>query len=180
MLLSPDTWVISDTHLGHERMNTNQLEGTIRPPKVEQLILDNWRDTVGPKDEVLHLGDAVWPSAWEEWKERFATLPGLRRMIVRGNHDVSIAKLSSTGWDVLPRKFDAEVAGCQVRFIHNPAQAGTLPDGFVVIHGHTHNRIFPHPAFVNACVECNNYRPQRLMDLLSRAEIQTNGHTRHP
>jgi calcineurin-like phosphoesterase family protein len=51
--VTPDTWIISDTHFYHENIGRY----CSRPENWQELIIKNWNDQVAPGDTVLHLGD---------------------------------------------------------------------------------------------------------------------------
>jgi len=66
--IDENTWIISDTHIGHGKEGTGIL--SFEPCRLTQMridgynadehdqwIIDNWNDTVKPGDTVLHLGD---------------------------------------------------------------------------------------------------------------------------
>lgn len=87
-LVDENTWVISDTHFGHD--NVLKFE----PCRVEAMkvngfrdqnewLIHNWNSTVGENDLVLHLGDFIFKNKNEEVLYR---LNGRIVMII-GNHD---------------------------------------------------------------------------------------------
>ena len=63
-LIDENTWIISDTHLGHKnilefepcRLTQMRIDGYYADEH-DQWIIDNWNTTVKPEDTVLHLGD---------------------------------------------------------------------------------------------------------------------------
>ena len=75
----------SDTHFGH----ANIIRYSNRPFRdvshMNEMLIKNWNDTVGPDDIVYHLGDvALGP--WVEWEGIFRRLNGIIRLVV-GNHE---------------------------------------------------------------------------------------------
>lgn len=161
-------WVTSDHHWGHQRMNSGELTGTLRPAGVEALMIRRWLETIQPDEPVLHLGDGIWPTSWDQWAGLLAALPGREKLYVRGNHDVSRARIAETGWTVLPRSFDVPWDdGWTVRCVHDPSRAWEgLPDRAVVLHGHTHYSVVDDPRFANVCVERHSFGPVRLAALV--------------
>lgn len=125
----------------------------------EQLIA-NWNATVGPEDEVFHLGDvALGP--WVEWNDILTRLNGFKVLAV-GNHDRVFKGMSSSQqerfYPYYSEWFDVvtdEVKnlllsdGTKVNLSHFPYTGDShdgdryeefrLPDdGTILIHGHTH------------------------------------------
>jgi calcineurin-like phosphoesterase family protein len=96
--ITKDTFVISDTHFGHERMMVhsharrelagNNVDEVGTPGEghavVEEMMVKNWNSVVGKDDIVLHLGDFAFNEI-HEWTRR---LNG-RKILIKGNHDTS-------------------------------------------------------------------------------------------
>lgn len=83
-----DTWIVSDTHFGHDRIMVYE------PCRLEAMqsqgyrnqnewLIDNWNKTVGEDDLVIHLGDFAFRDV--------AVIERLngRILMVLGNHDKS-------------------------------------------------------------------------------------------
>lgn len=92
-LITEDTWIISDTHIGHGNASKGILK--FEPSRLEQMrkdgfsedqhsewIIHNWNKTVKPDEIVLHLGDFAF-SGVADYLEK---LNGLI-IIALGNHD---------------------------------------------------------------------------------------------
>ena len=84
-------WYTADTHFGHE----NVIKFCERPfantGQMDQVLLTNLRDRVGPADDLWIVGDfAFGPRAKDAryLDEIFGQLPGARRHLVVGNHDL--------------------------------------------------------------------------------------------
>jgi calcineurin-like phosphoesterase family protein len=141
-------YVISDTHLKHDKMETY----CQRPPDFTERIHKNIMNTVGEGDLLIHCGDVgigkydAWKWMLQAWSAKFKTL------LVRGNHDRAH---SNTWW--MTNGFHVSVDSFVYRdvlFTHEPANAiikadghrpyGALEEGLpmgcsVNIHGHFHN-----------------------------------------
>lgn len=153
-------YFISDTHFGHARI----IELCNRPfsdyTEMDWKIVDNWNSTVGPDDEVFHLGDvALGP--WVRWHDILTGLNGFKTLVV-GNHDRVFEGGStkeqerfypyySEWFDVVTNEVKNFVLsdGTRVNMSHFPYDGDShdgdryedfrLPDeGKVLIHGHTH------------------------------------------
>ena len=79
--ITPDTWIISDTHFYHENIGRY----CNRPENWQELIIKNWNDRIAPGDTVLHLGDFALGK-----KIHFELLTGIlngKMFLIQGNHD---------------------------------------------------------------------------------------------
>lgn len=162
--VTPNTWLISDTHFGHK----NIVKYCNRPMNHNELMLVAWRSLIQPEDTVLHLGDlAVWYGADEqEWLDTVAELPGKKFMLETGNHDKLKPKVYARyGVTIIP-EFIQEINGQRVLFSHWPDSTRTS-EWDINVHGHIHNNPLD-PALLssgrrykNISVELTDYKPQR-------------------
>ena len=76
----------SDTHFGHE----NIIKFCNRPFKTTQemddTLIQNWNNTIGPEDTVFHLGDFAFGGS-QVWNNALNRLNGHKVLII-GNHDL--------------------------------------------------------------------------------------------
>lgn len=141
----------SDLHLGHE----NIIEYCNRPfnsvEEMNSVLVRNWNDRVAPEDTVVFVGDLGRPTS--DWLDY---LQGVI-VFVLGNHDGIMAR----------GHYETRVGDTPVWCVHDPADAPSDWDGWVV-HGHHHNN---HPdeyplvndedRRVNISVELTEYAPVR-------------------
>ena len=166
------TWLISDTHWGHRRLREVLAPG-IRPAHVDALMTQRWWETVGPEDNVLHLGDVfMGEMTAADVAARFPTLPG-HIYLVTGNHDGldKLAALAGIGW-LMIEPFSFSFQGWAVRFSHPPIE--DLADGELNVHGHIHQNPAPTPRHFNASAEQLDYRPVPLGRVLTDL-VEANG-----
>lgn len=165
-----DTWIISDTHLGHK----NIVRYCNRPENHNSIIINNWIERVEEDDDILHLGDAtIWYGDDQtHWENMLSTLPGKKSLIL-GNHDKEKPHhYRRLGFNVVqPFVWEG------ILFNHYP----TIPDEFagkdidMVIHGHVHNNTHRNVkkhngvVYVNVSIEVMNYRPYTLREILTHA-----------
>ena len=154
-------WVWSDLHLGHE----NIIRYTNRPfENVEQMnarLYANWDAAVGQDDALIFVGDlamrtALCEATWQQIRKG----AGRSKILVVGNHDLTgSGYLRVDGFDdicsVLCIDGDAPLV-----FTHMPLAA--VPDGWVNVHGHTHDAEPTRSPHINVSVEQLAYRPVRL------------------
>jgi len=169
-----DIWLISDTHFNHAKiLNFKDYAGL--PPRsfdnvdqMNQVMLDNWADTVKPADTVIHCGDVLFGENKVDWLEaNFAKLPGKKRLVL-GNHD-NVKFLAPFFKDI---QLWIELPG--VICTHTPLHESTLGerhrwgDGPLLnAHGHIHSNPSPDGPYKCVCVEQINYKPINLDELVN-------------
>ncbi len=122
-------YVITDTYLGHHPKWMKKF----RPDNFDELIMENWKNTVKDSDTVIHLGDVAWG---KENLKKITSLPG-RKVLIRGNHDdKSIEYYMDAGFVFVCDSFEMKVEGVRVLFSHRP-KVGHHAD--INIHGHFHD-----------------------------------------
>ena len=182
-------FVIGDTHFSH----TNIIKYCDRPFKssveMDETLIDNWNGVVSDDDLVIHVGDFALGGDPNKAVNIMRRLNG-RIILTPGNHDrndflkayrkafgfdkISIKQYYSTlfqeGKTVLFSHYPTDV---QFSFPEHP---GYFPNpkgplkGFLVsyhIHGHIHNKPSRFPQQYNVSVECINYTPILLTEVLN-------------
>lgn len=178
-IFTMDTWIISDTHIGHG----NIVGYAGRPADHNERMLQAWRELVQPKDIVLHLGDVAMTNAGSDYETALRELPG-RKFLIPGNHDglTNAGALRRWGLEVitpLPRNTANEkrllvpISEVIVAFSHRPLKDTEDKAWDINIHGHIHVNKWPEAEYpwmgrpqVNVSVEVMAYRPWRLRDVL--------------
>lgn len=182
--MMPATFLVSDTHFGHEKTCTmfKRADGTpLRPFKtVEEMdeeMVRRWNERVGKKDKVYHLGDVVI-------NRKFLHILGRLngdKVLIRGNHD--IFKLEDY------TQYFRDVRGYHVMngmiFSHVPVHPESLGRFGVNVHGHLHYQrvkkivgvdetgAFTYsdeidPRYHCVCVEQTDYTPITLEEVCKR------------
>ncbi len=164
--ITPDTWIISDTHFFHENIGRY----CSRPENWQELIIKNWNDLVSPDETILHLGDFALGN-----KRNFDLLSGMLRgrlFLIQGNHDrISKSYCETRGVTLIKKSLNAEISD-QMKLIFSHRPIVPLEDGWINLHGHIHNVPPPPegsnlgPSHINMSVEVREYRPWRLGDIL--------------
>ena len=126
-------WIITDTHFSHKALH----EYCGRPENVDSIIKDNIIKRVRNGDTLIHLGDVCIGNDKEN-NEWFSRLDGVKRVLVKGNHDhKSNQWYMDHGWTLACERFDIDMYGKKIAFTHAPIAL----DGYfdLNIHGHFHN-----------------------------------------
>jgi calcineurin-like phosphoesterase family protein len=170
----------SDTHFGHARI----IELCNRPFRdvqhMNEMLIKNWNDTVGPNDVVYHMGDVALGSIAD-------SLPLVGRLngfkaLVPGNHDRIFSGESQKRIDrflpeyekvfhhILPEICNGSIHGRPVVLSHFPYQGDSqendrhidkrpVDEGNPLIHGHIHEKRRIEGNMFNVGVDVNDFRP---------------------
>lgn len=149
----PFDYFYSDPHFGHAKI----IEYCSRPfadvAEMDAELERRYCAMVGPNDRVLWLGDASFHGA-ELAGYMLDRLPG-RKVLVRGNHDGTIARCLRLGFEVVTDVLHLRIAGAKVTASHLPPVTEGEPidprtfaqhrparpiAGEFVMHGHTHEK----------------------------------------
>ncbi len=127
-------YVLTDTHFSHARIIT---DFGFRPANFNELIINNWKNTVKKHDITFHLGDVTWGTK-EELSKFLKQIPG-KKGLVRGNHDRNHSNnwFIKAGFDIVVEK----VQVCGVILSHFPSTLTKeeIEYGIINVHGHFHN-----------------------------------------
>ena len=171
--ITPNTWIISDTHFFHTNVRLrceNIGRYCNRPENWQELIIKKleWVDL--PIETALHLGDfALWK------KSNFDLLISIlngRLFLIQDNHDcLSQTYCETHGVTLIKDSIQIEMED-RVKLIFSHRPIVPLEDGWINLHGHIHN-VPPPPEgsplgsnHINMSVEVREYRPWRLGDIL--------------
>lgn len=137
----PTTFLISDTHFGHEKTCTvfrredgSPLRPFVSAEEMDEAMVSRWNARVRPGDKVYHLGDVVI-------NRKFLSVLGRLngdKVLIRGNHD--IFKLEDY------TQYFRDVRGYHVMngmiLSHVPVHSDSIARFGANIHGHLHaNRV---------------------------------------
>ena len=137
----PATFLISDTHFGHEKTCTvfKRADGSpLRPfscaEEMDEFMVKSWNERVRPNDKVYHCGDVVIN---RKFLHVLGRLNG-SKVLIRGNHDIfKLEDYSQYFRDI--RAFDVKNG---MIFSHVPIHPESLGRFGTNIHGHLHaNRV---------------------------------------
>ena len=175
----PATWLISDTHFGHDKTCTvfKRDDGTpLRPFKdadeMDEEMVKRWNERVSKKDKVYHLGDVVIARKSLDILDR---LNG-DKVLIKGNHD--IFKLNDY------TKYFRDIRGYHVMsgliLSHVPVHSDSIERFGCNVHGHLHYRrvLFNgeiDSRYFNVSVECVDYAPILLENLKKKIVEQGGG-----
>lgn len=158
----------ADTHFGH-----GGALGFYRRPfasvaAMNEALIERWNATVGPGDEVWHLGDFAIRQPPPIVAELLARLHGTKHLVT-GNNDPA-ATIGQPAWaSVLPYA-EIEVEGVSLVLCHYPFRSWRgMNKGSVDLHGHSHGRLKPLPRQYDVGVDVWDFRPVTLAAILEGA-----------
>jgi len=167
MRLTPNWFIISDTHFGHKKI----VEYAQRPEDHNDLMVRNWNKVVKKDDYVLHLGDLHLTTFVEA--EKYCSQLNGHKFLIIGNHDdngdIHYGKLGFTVVEPIYKRFTNSKGIYPVIFTHEPVI--DIGDWYNV-HGHihqgTHHEFGLSAHNVNMSVEVIDYTPVRLYSILAK------------
>ena len=157
----------SDTHFGDPRV----LRIDRRPfPTVaahDDALVALWNETVGPEDEVWHLGDfALGPPA-EAVAALLERLHG-RKHLISGNND-GPGTLAAPGWASVQAYAELKLDGRHLILCHYPFRTwNQIGRGSLNLHGHSHGKLTPATRQYDVGVDVQELRPATLDQILAR------------
>lgn len=169
MKITLDTWIVSDTHFGHN----NIIRYCNRPADHDLIMVGNWMAAVGEDEDVLHLGDLIFRKS----SVNVQSLRG-RKHLIKGNHDrEKDSWYQAQGFEIMPRKMFFNWNGKPVLFTHVPE---VEHKGWSVnIHGHIHNNGYHQELeldrdkdYRNVSIEVMEYKPVRLREILDDGKYE--------
>jgi calcineurin-like phosphoesterase family protein len=160
------TFFTSDTHFGH-----GGALGLYRRPfesvaAMNEAIIERWNETVGPGEEVWHLGDFAIRQRRPVVEELLVRLHG-RKHLIAGNNDTS-ATTEAAGWESVQPYAEITVEGVCLVLCHYPFRTWRdMAKGWVNLHGHCHGRLQPQARQFDVGVDVWGFRPVRLQTIMN-------------
>jgi len=163
-----EIFVVSDTHFGHANMLkfTDEKGDPVRKFKdvteMNEIMINNWNNTVSPEDTVYHLGDVYFGS--QQSADRTLSRLNGRKRLVLGNHD--------KGKDTVLLKHFQKISLWRIfkEFNLILSHVPLHPDSFRAVeynaHGHIHQKTSPSKFHKNVCVEKTSYTPINIEDII--------------
>ena len=154
----------ADTHFGDHRTINIHRRPFASSAEMDAALVAGWNATVGPSDEVWHLGDVA-----RHVRDVAALLAGLNgtKHLVRGNNDApDIAGVP--GWSSVRDYAELTVEGTLLVLCHYPFRSWNGQHRRSVnLHGHSHGKLKPLPRQFDVGVDAHGFRPVALARLLA-------------
>jgi calcineurin-like phosphoesterase family protein len=167
----------SDTHFGHAAARALYRRPFASVAAMDEAMVARWNETVGPDDDVWHLGDfVVCRRAAEMAAALLARLNGRKRLIIGNNDPPAVAALP--GWAGAAAHYaEAEVDGVGVVLCHYAFRTWrNSARGWVNLHGHSHGRLRPPlPRQADVGVDAHDFRPVTLAQAIKARRHRPSG-----
>jgi calcineurin-like phosphoesterase family protein len=163
----------SDTHFNDPRILRIDRRPFASLGEHDEALIGFWNETVGPEDEVWHLGDfARADNASVE--ALLARLPGRKNLII-GNNDGS-ETTSALGWASIQHYAELTVDGTRLILCHYPFRTwNQMGRKSVDLHGHSHGKLKPLTRQYDVGVDAWDFRPVALPALLQKRRARSRG-----
>lgn len=149
----PETFFISDTHFGHEKIIS--FESVFRPfstiQEHDEELVYRWNSTVGPNDKVFCLGDFAFG---KEALQIAGRLNGDKRLVM-GNHDIMPTQEYTKYFTKLYGAFKYN----KLLLTHIPVLPDEPGRWKANVHGHLHSRVIANRWYINVSCEQINLTP---------------------
>ena len=156
----------ADTHFGH-----GGALGLYRRPfssvrEMDATMVERWNLTVGPGDEVWHLGDFAVRRSVAEVRGILGGLHGRIHLII-GNND-SPTTVSLPGFASVQHYMELAIDNVHLVLCHYPFRSwNRMNRGAVNLHGHSHGRLKRVARQIDVGVDVWNFQPVPLEQLLA-------------
>ncbi len=161
----------SDTHYGH----SNIIKYSKRPFKdakeMDEALIENYNSVVKPNDQVYHLGDFSWPDP----QNYFNKLNGQKHLVI-GNHD-DFHQHKPLKWNWIKNSYDLKINGLTIILYHYGQRVwNKMHHGALHVYGHSHGTLPPYGKSCDIGVDCWNYYPvslDQLVEFLNKQPLIT-------
>jgi calcineurin-like phosphoesterase family protein len=134
--------------------------------EMDAAMVQRWNETVGPEDEVWHLGDFAVGTSAAGMAALLDRLHG-RKHLITGNNDGDATK-ALAGWASVQPYAELPAGRIGLVLCHYPFR--TWRDqhkGSINLHGHSHGKLKPMPRQYDVGVDVWNWRPVTLAQILA-------------
>jgi calcineurin-like phosphoesterase family protein len=174
-------WFTSDTHFNH--VNIIKPEYCNRPfsdvNHMNEMLINNWNNVVGPSDTVYHLGDFAMGDKNQ--------IPAIRKrlngriVLICGNHDRKkdqvMPQILDAGFDAIADDITITIGEMTIWMRHEPSLEWQPNfDNEYHLCGHVHNSWSRKGSIINVGVDVHNYRPISIHDAILSTESVGKSH----
>ena len=151
----------SDTHFGDHRVLNLYPRPFASVAEMDTAMITQWNQTVGPRDEVWHLGDFARTARQAE--ALLGQLNGRKHLIVGNNDPPAVAGLP---WASVAAYAEVIVDGVALVLCHYPFRSWNgQHKGALNLHGHSHGRLQPMARQFDVGVDVRAFRPVTVGEL---------------
>ena len=158
-------WFTADTHFGHAGALALYRRPFGSVAEMDAEMVARWNETVGPDDEVWHLGDFALRTSAAAAAELLRRLNG-RKHLITGNNDPSeIVGLPE--WSSVQAYAEVNVGVQRLVLCHYAFRTWNgIGRGALNLHGHSHGQLKPIPKQYDVGVDAQGFTPVSLAAIL--------------
>ncbi|AWM85763.1 metallophosphoesterase family protein [Microvirga sp. 17 mud 1-3] len=161
----------SDTHFGDPRVLRIDRRPFANIPEHDEALIERWNETVGPQDEIWHLGDFALHVRPGRIEELLARLHG-RKHLITGNND-GPDTLAAKDWASVQAYAELQLEGYGLVLCHYAFRTWkNMGRGWIDLHGHSHGKLKPQTRQFDVGVDAWDYRPITLEQILGSSRIR--------
>jgi calcineurin-like phosphoesterase family protein len=154
----------SDTHFGDHRVLNIRPRPFTSVDEMNDVLVQRWNSRIGKRDVVWHLGD--FASNTKVAQQMFRRLHG-RKHLIAGNIDTQGVR--ALDWASVQAYSELTLGGVMLVVCHYPFRSWNgMHRGSINLHGHSHGRLKPLTRQYDVGVDCHEFRPVLLAELLPR------------
>lgn len=156
----------ANTHFGDHRTINIHRRPFASATQMDRALIEGWNETVGPDDEVWHLGDFCRKPA--DGAELLAALNGGIHLVC-GNNDATTVR-EQPGWHSVQDYAEILAADRLLVMCHYPFRNWKRQHkGAINLHGHSHGAMKPLPRQLDVGADVWDFRPALLDMVLAKA-----------
>lgn len=156
----------ADTHFGDPRVLRLDRRPFSSTAEHDAALVRSWNETVGPSDEVWHLGDVMSANAGD-CTVLLSKLHGRKHLII-GNNDPPTTT-SSSAWESVQHYAEIRHDGHHLVLCHYAFRRWNhMGRKSINLHGHSHGRLKPYPRQFDVGVDARGLRPVTLASILGQ------------
>jgi calcineurin-like phosphoesterase family protein len=160
-------WFTADTHFGHAGAMGRFKRPFGSVTEMNEALIARWNETVGPGDEVWHLGDFALRTSADQMSALLDRLHG-RKHLITGNND-GAETIARPQWSSVQAYVEIEVEGTRLVLCHYPFRTWNgMYKGSLNLHGHSHGQLAGMTRQVDVGVDVWEFRPVTLAHIKGR------------
>jgi calcineurin-like phosphoesterase family protein len=154
-------WFTADTHFGHAGALSLYRRPFASVAEMNATMIVRWNETVGPEDDLWHLGDFALRTPADAAAALLRRLNGRKHLITGNNDPPKIAALPE--WSSVQAYAEIVVDTRRLVLCHYAFRTWNgMAKGVLNLHGHSHGRLKPLPRQTDIGVDAWDFRPIQL------------------
>ena len=160
-------YFIADTHFNHEKIIAICNRPFTNVEEMNKQLVLKWNNKVNEEDTVYILGDFCFKMEKQDTINLLNQLKG-KKILIKGNHDKFVGQKDfDKCFEKIYNYLQLNEDNQQIILSHYPIiDFAGMYYGAKMIYGHIHNKYVPHKNMYCVSVECVNYEPVTLNEIL--------------